>query len=163
MQEESIHEAIFKPEEKPFRPPVILVFAILTFIGSGYELLTSNVYFGMTDFLPMILPLSIIFFLVLKIVSAAKMLKMKKSGFYLYTAGELGYYIPSIILLKYQEQILQYFYDWAEKMNAPQDSLDQFSQAIVEGSEFEIIIWTFTISATIAWIAVYASKFHKMK
>jgi hypothetical protein len=157
MSEQSFED--FIPEIKPTgkeRPPVILVFAILTFIWSGISFLTFLILSVRIEdqvLFPVYVSLLTMLGSGAKIVGASMMIPMKKWGFWLYAIAE-GFLVVM----------------WYASIQPVRENLYELSAINFQGKSqdyYEMaaswhVFPTFFVVFSIAWITVYASQLKKM-
>ena len=158
MTTERFEDFVPAATEQNKRPAVILVFAILTFVGSGFTLLFSLGMLAPAEQVDFVFPawigLGTFFLTAGKIVGAAFMIPMKKMGFWLYTSCEMG-----LIGI------------WFAALAPLKELCHALGEINYEGKGAQYhemagmvyVLPAMMLPFSIAWIAVYGSQINKMK
>lgn len=140
------------------RPPVIMVFAILTFIWGGISLIASLGFMSPNpewDFqFPMWIGMGTFFLTAGKVVGAAFMIPMKKIGFWFYTGCEVGLIGIWFAAIGPMKEFFNYLGDIGYD-----GKTDDWFKTAEAAYMFPVLLLPFSI----AWIAVYGAQSSKMK
>lgn len=150
-------------ESKPYRPPVILVFGILTFVWCGFTLIGGMQMFAFTEIMPAAIPALIILLAGVKVAGVIRMFGMWKQGFYLYTFGELAGYLVQFWSNKYSEDLLAYSVEVMIEKGVSQSYIDSTLEYAQIGQDNAGWFLAISLAFSAAWIAVYGSQLKKMR